>query len=63
MNTTYLSELNMEEISQIEGGSFAYDAGRVFRFLGISVSQGPYGFGVQSAIADWIGTSVMNESL
>jgi hypothetical protein len=50
-------DLSTEEIMTACGGSsFAYDAGRVLRFLGIAAggTQGP-----ALAIADWVSTSFL----
>jgi hypothetical protein len=53
------TDLSSEENLQVLGGtSFAYDVGRVLRFLGIS-AQGAHG--PSFAIADWIGTSFLME--
>jgi hypothetical protein len=58
MNNTELIEMTQAEASHIEGGSFAYDAGRLFRFIGVSMGES-----VTVAIGDWIGLSVMNGSI
>ena len=52
-------DLSNEEVLNASGGSsFAYDAGRVLRFLGIAAG-GVYG--PSFAIADWICTSFLEE--
>lgn len=53
------TDLSTEENTAIFGGSsFAYDVGRVLRFLGIAAGgvHGP-----SFAIADWISTSFLEE--
>jgi hypothetical protein len=47
-----------ESIAICGGSSFAYDVGRVLRFLGIAAGgvNGP-----SFAIADWVGTSFFEE--
>jgi hypothetical protein len=52
-------DLSSEEITVAFGGSsFAYDAGRVLRFLGIAAGgmHGP-----AFAVADWVCTSFLEE--
>ena len=52
-------DMSTEEGMAIYGGSsFAYDVGRVLRFLGIAAGgmQGP-----SFAVADWVGTSFLEE--
>lgn len=56
MNTTF-QELSDSELRETAGGSFAYDLGRVIRFLGISGG----GMNVGAAMADWYATSVLNQ--
>jgi hypothetical protein len=54
-----LSDLSHEECMRAFGGSsFAYDVGRVLRFLGIAAGgvNGP-----AFAVADWISTSFLEE--
>jgi len=53
------TDLSTEENTAICGGSsFAYDVGRVLRFLGIAAGGA---HGPSFAIADWIGTSFLVE--
>jgi hypothetical protein len=53
------TDLSTEENMHICGGtSFAYDVGRVLRFLGISAGGA---HGPAFAIADWVGTSFLIE--
>lgn len=55
MNTN-ICELSDAEVHAIEGGSLAYQVGRVIRFIGISGG----GSNVGAAMADWYATSVIN---
>jgi len=59
--TPSVAEMSDLEQQSVAGGNFAYDAGRVIRFLGISLSQGgntcTNGIAVADAIGDWIGHS------
>ena len=51
-----LIEMSDLEQSSVEGGNFAYDVGRVIRFLGISVFDtvgGVPSSGVPLAVVDW----------
>jgi len=59
MNTSSLVELTGDEMMRIEGGDFAYDMGRAIRFLGLSGG----GMFAGTAVADWVGTSAMNDAL
>ncbi len=55
----FFTDLSTEENTAICGGSsFAYDVGRVLRFLGIAAGGA---HGPSFAIADWIGTSFLEE--
>jgi|GEM_PF-1924368 hypothetical protein len=45
------------EQQSLAGGNFAYDAGRVIRFIFIALTDcggAPIGIGVPSAVGDWI---------
>lgn len=55
MKTT---ELNAAEMETILGGDFAYDAGRLLRFIYLSGG----GFYAGVAVADWMGTSAINDA-
>lgn len=50
-------ELNTPELEKVNGGDFAYDVGRVVRFIYLS------GGGIYAgyALGDWAGTTAMNE--
>lgn len=58
MNTNLATALTADELLGIEGGNFAYDAGRVIRFIVISGGGEIAG----QAIADWISTAAMMEA-
>ncbi|MGA2445003.1 MAG: hypothetical protein ABSG50_06185 [Opitutaceae bacterium] len=52
-----LSEMPECEQQSLAGGNFAYDAGRVIRFIFIALTDcggAPIGIGVPSAVGDWI---------
>jgi hypothetical protein len=58
-----LSELSADELACTHGGSFAFDAGRALRFLGITASYGgTCGVGTGMAIIDFCSNIVINES-
>ena len=57
--TLSFSDLSREENIAIYGGSgFAYDAGRVLRFLAIAAGGAEGG---SMAIVDWIGTTFIEQ--
>lgn len=58
MNTNVAKELTADELLGVEGGSFAYDVGRVVRFI---VLAGGGEFAGQ-AVADWVGTDAMMQT-
>jgi hypothetical protein len=53
-------EMNREELSVINGGSFAYDLGRFIRYMGVYFANGTGVTGTLSANADFIANMVMN---
>jgi len=55
-----LREINPEELSIINGGSFAYDLGTVLRFLGIYYSNGMGLNGYTEAVADYLANQYKN---
>jgi hypothetical protein len=55
MKTT---EMNATEMETVLGGDFAYDVGRLARFVYLSGG----GFFAGVAVADWMGTSAINEA-
>lgn len=52
--------MNREELSVINGGSFAYDLGRFIRYMGVYFANGTGVTGTLSANADFIANMVMN---
>ncbi|HVT73905.1 MAG TPA: hypothetical protein VHD61_12270 [Lacunisphaera sp.] len=58
MNTNLAQELTADELPAIEGGNFAYDVGRVVRFI---VLAGGGEFAGQ-AVADWVATDAMMQA-
>ena len=48
--------ISTEQLREINGGGFAYDVGRVLRFIGITYAEGIY-----SACADWVATDVASQ--
>lgn len=54
---TYFTEMEAGELAGIDGGSFAYDAGRVVRFL--LVGAGSFGTNPSAAVVDWYGISLI----
>jgi hypothetical protein len=59
VSITGLTPLSDSETMNVSGGSFAYDVGRVLRFIGIASSNQVYGVGL--ACIDWCITSALNE--
>lgn len=54
------NEMNYEELSAINGGSFAYDLGRLLRYVGIYYANGAGMTGAASANADFIVNEYLN---
>jgi len=52
--------INAEHLREINGGGFAFDLGRIIRFIGIS---GAGGTNVTKAIIDWIVTDAINDAV
>ena len=53
------SVIDKSQLTTINGGGFAYDFGRVLRFIGIANS--PYVGAVSVAIFDWEVNKIINE--
>jgi len=53
-------EINHEELSVINGGSFAYDLGRFIRYMGVYFANGTGIPGTAVANADFIANMVLN---
>ena len=61
MNHFIFNELNNEELSIINGGSFAYDLGRFLRYMGIYYANGTGIPGTVAANIDFATNSFLNE--
>ena len=49
-NIQNFNNMNAEQLMKMNGGGFAYDIGRIIRFIGIA---GPNGMYTEVAIIDW----------
>ena len=55
LSNNYLNELSSDELTGTLGGSFAFDAGRLLRFIGIDAYYGyNNGLGATVAIMDFV---------
>jgi len=54
------TEMNHEELTNISGGSFAYDLGRLFRFVGIYIYNGGGAMGHCAATLDFAVNMIKN---
>lgn len=61
MNHFIFNELNNEELSIINGGSFAYDLGRFLRYIGIYCANGTGMPGTVAANVDYATNIYLNE--
>ena len=57
-NRENLNEMTIEQLMEMNGGGFAYDVGRILRFIGIS---GGTTIGITYAITDWQINALINE--
>lgn len=58
-NTTLFSTMDAGQMRQVNGGGFAYDVGRVLRFISIAgLNNGPL---TALALADWDVNKALNE--
>jgi hypothetical protein len=60
MKTESFQALSNARLTEINGGSFAYDVGRVLRFLYLA-GTGNNPAATVHAICDWIAVDVLNE--
>ena len=61
MKTTEgFSAINAEQLREVNGGGFAYDIGRIIRFIGLSGGSGMY---ATHAIMDWIINDAANKAV
>jgi len=57
-NIEHFSPLDSEQLIEVNGGGFAYDVGRVLRFIGIAYSSN---LGPTAAIVDWQVNALVNK--
>jgi len=57
--TEAFSTINAEHLREINGGGFAYDIGRIIRFIGLSGGSGMY---AHHAVIDWIINDAANDA-
>ena len=57
-NTTLFSTMDAEQLREVNGGGFAFDLGRVIRFIGLTGG----GANTTYAIIDWIINDAANEA-
>ena len=57
-NATLFSTMDAEQLREVNGGGFAFDLGRVIRFIGFAGG----GSNTTYAILDWIVNDAVNES-
>ena len=58
-NRENLNEMTVEQLKEKNGGGFAYDVGRILRFIGLSGAGHPVGMAY--AIADWEVNAMISE--
>ena len=58
-NTAHFSTMDAGQMRQVNGGGFAYDVGRVLRFL--SIAGNGIGGTATLAIIDWEVNKIINE--
>lgn len=54
------TEMNREELTMINGGSFAYDFGRLLRYMGIYIYEGTGVRGNMYAYSDFVTNIIVN---
>ena len=59
-HTNLFTEMNKEELTKINGGSFAYDLGRFFRYMGIYIYEGTGIRGTGMANLDFLTNMYLN---
>lgn len=59
-NIEHFAALGFEELLETNGGGFAYDLGRVLRFIGNALPGDLVS--VNYAIGDWYATTLMNNA-
>ncbi|MFH0756275.1 MAG: hypothetical protein V2B15_03200 [Bacteroidota bacterium] len=59
--TEYFESIGSDRLMEINGGGFAYDVGRVIRFLGVSAFCATP-LSTANGIADWIIMDAINDA-
>ena len=59
-NRETISEMSVEQLREMNGGGFAYDVGRILRFIGQSGSGNPGA--IAYAIAEWQAIAMLNDN-
>jgi hypothetical protein len=58
-NRESFSELTVEQLREMNGGGFAYDVGRILRFIGLS--GGGHPGALAYAVTDWEVNAMISE--
>ena len=58
-NRETISEMSVEQLRELNGGGFAYDVGRILRFIGLS--GGGHPGALAYAVTDWQVNAMINE--
>ena len=58
-NRENLKEMTRDQLLDMNGGGFAYDVGRILRFIGLSGGGSP--IGIANALTDWEVNAMLNE--
>ena len=58
-NKETMSEMSVEQLRELNGGGFAYDVGRILRFIGLS--GGGHPGALAYAVTDWQVNAMINE--
>ncbi len=58
-NRENISEMTVEQLREMNGGGFAYDVGRILRFIGLS--GGGHPGALAYAVVDWEVNAMINE--
>ena len=58
-NRTNLKEMTRDQLMDMNGGGFAFDVGRILRFIGLSGGGSP--IGIAYALTDWEVNAMIDE--
>ena len=58
-NRETMSKMSVEQLRELNGGGFAYDVGRILRFIGLS--GGGHPGALAYAVTDWQVNAMLNE--